>query len=309
MQLLYSQKLFRVDKTMSNWDAIEESKDEAVEQFKPTTEVVDDKPAAKTVSTSSNDSPYSFDFDESEDLGQTKEIFTVYGHKNDGKTTISYGIPYKGDKILVFSFDNKSTRPKDATYIKSSGIEIKVINAIRFLDKSDEKKYLESSVVTHEFILSILEQSKSKFNPDWVMFDGTEVMSGIMELVMRSKNNLKPYQGIANRTLWRERRQYIDDIHMKAMEIASKGVIYTMYSTKDEIIDNDGTVTKKVDVPKWIGSVMEETDVVIHAESKFENNKKMFYARVEGSKLPDKYADGVYNVTGKRARDVIEIVD
>lgn len=299
---------------MSNWDTTTETEKEAtkdvVEQFKPATEVVSDvKEMVTSTSSTSNDSAMSFDFDEAEDLGQKKEIFTVYGHKNDGKTTISYGIPYNGDKILVFSFDNKSTRPKDAKYIKDGNVEIKVINAIRFLDKSNESKYLESSVVTHEFILSILEQSTSKFAPDWIMFDGTEVMSGIMELVMRSKNNLKPYQGIANRTLWRERRQYIDDIHMKAMEIASKGVIYTMYSTKDEIIDNDGTVTKKVDIPKWIGSVMEETDIVIHAESKFENNKKIFFARVEGSKLPDKYADGVYNVTGKRVRDVIEIVD
>lgn len=269
-----------------------------VDQFKPETKVVSDTNVSAP-------SDMSFDFDEAEDVGEKKEIFTIYGHKNDGKTTISYGIPHKGDKILVFSFDNKSTRPKDAEYVKAGNLQIKVINAIKYLDKSNEQRYLESSAVTHEFILSILEQSRSKFAPDWVMFDGTEVMSGIMELVMRSKNNLKPYQGIANRSLWRERRQYIDDIHMKAMDIASKGVIYTMYSTKDEIIDNDGTVTKKVDVPKWIGSVMEETDVVIHAESKFENNKKVFIARVEGSKIPDRYPDGVYNVTGKRARDVI----
>ena len=78
-----------------------------------------------------------------------------------------------------------------------------------------------------------------------------------------------------------------------------------MYSQKDEIID-EGAVTKKVDIPKWIGSIMEETDVVIRAETKFENNRRIFYARVEGSKLPDKYPDGTYNITDKRTRDVIE---
>ena len=40
-------------------------------------------------------------------------MFTVYGHKNDGKTTICYGIADPGDKVLVFSFDNKSDRPLD----------------------------------------------------------------------------------------------------------------------------------------------------------------------------------------------------
>lgn len=281
------------------------------EQFKPTTDVIDDTASSMvdTLITSSTKtaSDFEFDFDDSIDDGDRKEVYTVYGHKNDGKTTISYGIPHPGDKILVFSFDKKSTRPKDATYIVAGNVTIKVIDAIQYLDKSSELKYLESSVKTHQFIISMLNQVKAKFGPDWILFDGTEVMSGIMELVMRSKNNLKPYQGIANRSLWRERRQYIDDIHKKAMDIASKGVIYTMYSQKDEIIDNDGTVLKKVDIPKWIGSVMEETDIVIHAETKFENNKKVFYARVEGSKIPDRYPDGMYNVTNKRFRDVVEV--
>jgi hypothetical protein len=287
---------------MGGWESV----DETVEQFKPQTELIGDTP--KTLATPAVPvDDFSFDFDESEDTSEKKEIYTVYGHKNDGKTTISYGIPHTGDKVLVFSFDNKSTRPKDAPYITAGKLQIKVMNAVKYLDKSSEAKYLETSAVTHAYILSLLQQATTKFAPDWVMFDGTEMMSGIMEIVMRSKNNLKPYQGIANRSLWRERRQYIDDIHMKSMEVASKGLIYTMYSQKDEIIDQDGTVMKKVDIPKWIGSVMEETDIVVHAETKFENNRKVFYARVEGSKIPDKYPDGVYNVTNKRFRDVVEV--
>lgn len=282
----------------SSWDAPTEDTPD-VEQFKPKTKLVDD---STTEFTGSNTEE--FVFEDEEDTEVKKEIFTIYGQKNDGKTTISYGVPYKGDKILVFSFDNKSTRPKDAEYITDGNLQIKVINAIKYLDKSNDKKLLESSQKTHAFILSMLAQAKSKFAPDWVMFDGTEVMSGIMELVMRGHNNLGPYQGIANRSLWRERRQYIDDIHMKSIEIASKGLIYTMYSQKDEVIDDGGVVMKK-DVPKWIGSVMEETDIVIHAESKFENGKKSFYAKVEGSKIPTLYPDGIYNVTNKRFRDVI----
>jgi hypothetical protein len=272
------------------------------EEFKPKVDVVKDGKAPVKVNLPE------FDFDDAEDTDEKKEIFSVYGYKNDGKTTISYGIPYKGDKVLVFSFDNKSIRPRDAPYIKDGNLNIKIINAIRFLDQSSEAKYLETCLTTHAYVLSILEQSKEKFSPDWVMFDGTERMSGIMEIVMRAKNNLRPYQGIANRSLWRERKQYLDDIHQKAVDVAGKGVIYTMYSQKEEIID-EGAITKKFDIPRWIGSIMEETDIVIHAEAKFENNKRIYYARVEGSKIPDKYPDGVYNISGKRARDVIEVVD
>ncbi len=286
------------------WD---ETEDPAA-QFKPKTDLIDDnqKVTDAVVKNTDGDSEWNFDFDDAEDDGEKKEIFTVYGHKNNGKTTISYGIPYKGDRVLVLSFDRKSTRPKDAEYITAAGVNISVKDVIKYVDKSNDQKYVESAIKTHAFILALLEQSKEKFNPDWIMFDGTEVMSGLMELVMRGRNNLKAYQGIANRSLWRERRQYIDDIHNKASQIAKKGIIYTMYSQKDEVIDQDGTVMKKVDIPKWIGSVMEETDVVIHAEVKFENNKNLYYARVEGSKLPTRYPDGMYNITNKRFRDVVE---
>jgi hypothetical protein len=286
------------------WDA----EDPVVDQFKPKTDLVEDGSMTISKSTdkqASNDD-FSFDFDEAEDDGEKKEIYTVYGHKNNGKTTISYGIPHAGDKILVLSFDRKSTRPKDAPYIVNGKLTISVKDAIKYLDKSSEQRYIESAIKTHAFVLALLDQAKEKFDPDWVMFDGTEVMSGIMELVMRGRNNLKPFQGVANRSLWRERRQYIDDIHNRASQVAKKGVIYTMYSQKDEVIDKDGTVMKKVDIPKWIGSVMEETDIVVHAETKFENNKNVFYARVEGSKLPDRYPDGMYNITNKRFRDVVE---
>jgi hypothetical protein len=275
--------------------------DEIVEQFKPKTELVDDEPVVRS---SSDSGELTFDFDEQEDVGQKKEIFTVYGSKNSGKTSTSYGIPHANDKVLVLSFDKKSTRPKDAKYITGANLTIHVIDAIKFLDKSDDKKYLDSAVLTHKFIISMLNQAKEKFAPDWVMFDGTEVMNGLMELVMRSHNNLKPYQGIANRSLWRERRQYLDDLHMKAVEVASKGVIYTMYSTKDDIVEEGNTI-KKTDVPKWIGNIMEETDMVINTYVKSENGKNVFYAKIEGSKLPDSYPDEVYNVTNKRLRDLV----
>jgi len=288
--------------------------DESVaEQFKPTTELVDDNSVGinegDNITQNNKDEQNNFEFDFDDEVKKTKhklEVFSVYGAKNDGKTTICYGIPDPGDKVLVFSFDNKSDRPLDEDYdVNFDGIIVRIVNAIKFLNKSNEEKYLASSTKTHNYIVSMLEQSESKFKPDWVMFDGTDVMNQLMEIVMRSNNNLKPYQGIANRSLWRERGQYIDDLHIRSGNITNKGIIYTMYSQKDEIIV-DGNVQKKTDVPKWLESVMRETDVVIKAETKTENGKREFFANVEGSKLPKKYPDGRYNVTGVRFKDAIQ---
>lgn len=296
------------------WDKSKKDKDivgdgdevinDPVEMFKPKTEITEDKVRGEAIIVNTDNSEFDFDSETVPDKHKL-EVFTVYGHKNDGKTTICYGIADPGDKVLVFSFDNKSDRPLDDGYdVDFQGVKVRIVNAIKFLDQASKVKYLASAVKTHEYIVSMLEQSKSKFNPDWIMFDGTEVMNQLMEIVMRSNNNLAPYQGIANRSLWRERGQYINDLHIKSGNTANKGIIYTMYSQKDEIIV-DGNVAKKVDVPKWIESIMRETDVVIKAEVKEENGKRQYYANIEGSKIARKYPDGSYNVTGKRFKDAL----
>jgi len=246
-----------------------------------------------------------FDFDEEEDTEEKKTIFSVYGLKNDGKTAICYGIPEPGEKVLVFSFDHKSSRPKDLPFIKPAELNIKVYDALKYIDKSTADIYQATSEVTYKYILSIMEQSVEKFNPAWIVFDGTEVLSSLMEQVMRLRNNLRPYQGISNLSVWKERKQYIENIHDRAVQTASKGVIYTMYTEKDTVIDRDGQTIRMKDIPKWIGSVMRETDVVIRADATFENDKRIYWAYVEGSKIQDLYPDGKFNVTGKRFRDVV----
>lgn len=250
-----------------------------------------------------------FNFDEEEDTEVKKEIFSVYGLKNDGKTTICYGIPAPNSKILVISFDNKSWRPLDLPYIKAAKLEVKPINGLKYIDKSTADLYQATSDVTYDYILAMIEQSVDKFGPDWIIIDATENLSGIMEQVMRLRNQLRPYQGISNLSVWKERKQYLDDIHNKAKSAAKKGVIYTMYADKDEIIDRDGTVIRKKDIPKWVGSIMQETDVTIRADATFDNrtNKRVYWAIVEGSKLFESYPDGKYDVTGKRFVDVVSL--
>lgn len=274
-------------------------KEEDVDLTKPKTAIVED--ITPNVTPVSNEE---FLFDDEVYTGDNKVVFTVFGEKNDGKTTISYGIPDKGDKVLVFSFDNKSTRPLDAPYIVAGDLKVKPLNAIKYLDKSSAKTTLASAKITHNYILSMLRQAKEQFNPDWIMFDGSEVLNSIIELVMRADNNLAPYQGIANQSLWRFRKDMINNIHAKSKEIANKGLIYTMYTRQDEEIV-DGATQKKVAVPAWVGSIKEESDMVIKAEIKIVDGKNSFYARMIGSKLPDKYPEGLYDVTRQRFIDVI----
>jgi len=286
------------------WDA------EEPEAIAPKTELVEDDKVLETpVDTSvtiDDDDDDDFFSDEASD--DKKEIFAVYGLKNDGKTSITYGIPHEGQRVLVFSFDNKSTRPISTEYVQAGKLDIKVFNVIKLIDKSSDPKCLESSVKAREYILKKMLHAETKFKPNWIVFDGTEVMSSIMEWVMRKNNNLKLSQGIANRTLWKERRMFLDDIHLKALNLATDGVIYTMYSAKDELIEDGATVQKK-DIPIWVGSIMQETDITIKAEAKFESGMRQFYAKVEGSKLPKKYPDGIYNITGKRFRDkLVEVI-
>lgn len=243
-------------------------------------------------------------FDDEEDLEEKKRIFSVFGLKNDGKTAICYGIPEEGSKIMVLSFDNKSSRPKDLPFIQAGNLTIKVFNAIKHLDKSTPDTYQVTSEVTLQYVHQLIEQAKEKFAPDYIVVDGTEVVSQIAEQVMRLRNNLRPYQGITNLNVWKERKQYLDDLHNQCCKAAGKGVIYTMYTEKDQLIDKDGVVIRSKDIPKWTGSIMQETDVTIKADTMFDGDKRVHYAYIE-SKLPLEFPNGRFDVTNKRLREVV----
>lgn len=254
-----------------------------------------------------------FDWKKAKEASDQKLVFTIYGHKNDGKTSVSYGIPKKGETVAVFSFDHKSKRPLEQEFMQKSGMiadkNVFVLNTVAYLDKSTKELFLETSEVTYNFINYLFENMKDACGgkkPDWIVLDATEVMNNILENVMRFRNGIGVYSGISNFNVWKERKQYIDDIHNKCLNSVGKGVIYTTYIDREEII-KDGQVIKSKDMPKWIGNMMMQTDVVIRVESMFENNKPKYIARIEsGSKLPKEYPSGTYDVTNKRLSDVLK---
>lgn len=76
---------------------------------------------------------------------------------------------------------------------------------------------------------------------------------------------------------------YIRQIHHKALKTAKKGLIYTCYTDKDEIVKDGEFVTKK-DVPRWVDCIMYETDCVVKVEANRDKTGQRFHATVESSK-------------------------
>jgi hypothetical protein len=219
-----------------------------------------------------------FDFTEAESPG--KEVYMIYGLKGEGKTALAFSFP---GKIACLSFDRKSVLVKDKLY-RHRAHEIKVYDAVKYLDSSSPEKLLESSEKTFRYINALLDRIE-EWKPDWVVIDGSEILQTVCEMTMRYRNNLMPFQGIANRNLWKERRMYIRQIHHKALTIARKGVIYTAYTDYHEIVQ-DGEFVLRKEVPRWIDAILYETDVVIHVTSEVGKDKagRRFYAEVESSK-------------------------
>ena len=148
----------------------------------------------------------------------------------------------------------------------------------------------------------------AKNPPDWIVIDGIEIFQKIAEMVMRQRNNLLPYQGIANLNLWKERNSIIEELHRLCLNIAKKGVIYTTYSQYDEIIE-EGSVVTKDKIPKYIDAVMWETDIVLFIQSKFDRNSNKFFVtlRCDTSKFDNLIKTGsIFDITGKKITDIVD---
>lgn len=234
----------------------------------------------------------SFDFAEAP--SQRKTVIVVYGLKGHGKTYMAFTLV--GTKA-VLSFDRKSMRVKDFAFKNDKNI--KVWDAVMHMDYSTPDIWLQSADKTFRYCEALLRGTIAEFKPDWIMIDGTEIFQQICEMVMRYRNNITAFQGFPNRNLWKERNMYVRQLHNLAIEIAKKGVIYTTYTAKEEIV-KEGDLTLKIDVPKWIDVVLYETDVVVRILlEQDKSGTQKFYAIVETSKVTDFPMTGKVDVTGK----------
>jgi len=202
----------------------------------------------------------------------------IYGDKGEGKTALAFSLP---GKIACISLDQQSRIVWQEIYKKDPRIQ--VWDGIRYYSELSPELLLESSDKTLRYLNFLLDTAIKDFQPDWVMIDGTEILSRICEMTMRNRNNKMPFEGIANRNLWKERNMYMNQIHHKAMNVAKQGVVYTSYIKQKEI--NEGGVERKIDRPKWAGDIELKTRVLIKVESETIKEGRNFYAIVESSKI------------------------
>lgn len=229
-----------------------------------------------------------------------KFVYSITARKGDGKTTFAYNEKYFPGTVLVLSFDRKSLRPAKLYEYPE---RIKVFDAIKFLSY-EKDNFIESNEKTFRYLKWLIEHKFKELEPDWIVFDETETMTQIAEMVMRGRNKLNPFQGTANRNVWKERKLLLKELHVPALKLAKKGIIYTMYLEKDEIID-EGTLMTKSDIPKWTGIIMTETDIVIKVLRKVDKKTGVgFFAEVLTSKDNDIMKDGsIIDITIKNKKN------
>ena len=215
-------------------------------------------------------------FDVSSDKGGHGKVFMIYGEKGESKTTLGLSFP---GKIYAISFDRKTVEVWLSMFKGDKRIDVK--DALRYMDWTSPEARLKSADISLRYIDALLDEAK-KFEPDWILVDATGGYTKMAEMTMRYRNNIGMTEGVSW-TYWTERRLYIKQLHLKALGIAKKGLIYTAFVGVREKIENN-KIVDTMEQPKWVDVVKDETDVAIRVRAKLYDDGMRYTATVDSSK-------------------------
>ncbi|GAI27729.1 unnamed protein product, partial [marine sediment metagenome] len=136
-----------------------------------------------------------FDYSDAEPLEKT--VITIWGKKGKGKTSLAFGAD---GKIACFSYDKKASNIKKIMGERAKNVTVK--DAVKYLDKTTPDLWMETGETTFRYIMGLLDNLEER--PDWIVHDGSEILHITLEMAMRHRNNLKAFQGIHNRNIWKE---------------------------------------------------------------------------------------------------------
>ncbi|MBU2613811.1 AAA family ATPase [Patescibacteria group bacterium] len=228
-----------------------------------------------------------------EATGLGKDVYTIFGEKGRGKTRLAFSFP---GKIACLSFDKKSINIKVNEF--DDNPRIKVYDVLGVVDYSTPVEWLESSDTAFRELQTLIDSTIKNFEPDWIVIDGSEIFQQMCEMVMRFRNNLGAFQGIANKNIWKERKLYMKQIHKKCLDVVKYGLIYTTYVDIKEII-KDGEIVSKTEHPKWADIVLFETDITLRVDSEQDKSGRKFKATVWDSKTKNIKTGMEKDITGK----------
>lgn len=260
---------------------------------------------------SNDNSPKKYDFSMDEAESQGKIVITIAGEKGSGKTMTALSFVRKDKRIAVIQFDEKAAPIKKYFYSKV-GNRIMVFSGNKHWntdpDSITETAYKSMKYI--EFILTKLSELPENERPHYVVIDAFEVVSNIAEMAMRYNNKVKPFAGIKNLNIWKERRVYLKSIHNKALAASLEGVIYTIYMDQVDTVIKEGSVQERKTEPKWIDVIKMETDITLHCYSGMKDNNMVFIVEVLNSKIPGLFKTGTkYDTTEKPLMLGGDIVD
>lgn len=219
-----------------------------------------------------------------ETIDEAKEVFMIFGEKGHGKTVQALSFP---GEIAAFSFDGKTMRIKVKYFNNDKRLHVYDVN--KLLDFSTPDRIKQSAAKAYYSIVKTLEALNGKM--DYIVFDGTEILQLICEWTVRYEQNIDTFAGMEY-DKWKDRRAKIKHLHNLALRVAKKGVIYTAYPQKDEIIV-EGEFIAKRDVPRWIDAIVTETDYVLQVfkDSRDGRHKVKVVSSKDKNFLPEKTFD------------------